>query len=792
MTKMRGDVTSDEARRDQLAIVARVAVGLSRTNEIDELCDLTMDSLLEVLPIDRASLLLFDQDDVMRFVAWRGLSSAYRQAVDRHSPWLPDTTDAKPIAISDVMIDNDLEPFRDTILSEGIRALAFIPLGSTGGLIGKAMLYVNEPHHFEEGDLNLAWAIATQLAIAIDRSRSEQVRESLLGELRKERNTLSFLSKASELLTSSLDPDSILGTIALLAVPTMADWCVIDLLDEEGSLRRVAVAHRDLDKVRWAQEFQEKYPPSSEPEQSAVARVIRSGAPELYETVTDEMLRQAANDEEHLRVLHNLGMRSAMIVPLTARGNKIGAITFVSCESLRTFDSDDVSLATDLAQRAALAVDNARLYEKERNARQGAEHNAERIARLQEVTAALSEAITPARVADVIIELGIRAFDARAGAVALKKDDRAELIRTIGFDQEYIRQFQTLSLDDPDRMVPITKAILSGEPLLIPNEETLVRDFPFLRGRTTGAHQAFAAIPLSLDDHTFGAISLSFSAARVFSPEDRDFLLALARTCAQALDRARLYESEHRAREEAERANRAKDEFLATLSHEMRTPLTSALGWARMLVRGELDPEAQRHAVEAIYRSTQSQVRIVEDLLDVSRIIAGKMTIRREPVDLAELVAGAVELLSAHADQQGVQLKVDLESIPVLGDEERLRQVFWNLLSNAIKFSSDGGTVRVTMHRSAPTATVEILDDGRGIEPEFIPHLFERFRQADSSTTRSFGGLGLGLSIVQYLVHLHGGNVRASSEGRGKGAVFTVELPLIADGKSGPEETPRT
>ncbi|MBW3672023.1 MAG: response regulator, partial [Acidobacteria bacterium] len=310
-------------------------------------------------------------------------------------------------------------------------------------------------------------------------------------------------------------------------------------------------------------------------------------------------------------------------------------------------------------------------------------------------------------------------------------------------------------------------------------EEQLISEFPNLRGRTTGEHQAFVAVPLSLEGRTFGAIGLSFHAPRTFSDEDREFLLALGRHCAQALDRARLYEAERHAREDAERANRAKDDFLATLSHEMRTPLTSALGWARMLERDELDSETQRHAVSAIYRSTRSQVRIVEDLLDVSRIIAGKMTVRREPLDLAIVVEDASDLLRSSADERGVRLEADLQPLIVQGDVERLRQVFWNLLSNAIKFSSENGVVRVSMRRSENDAEVEIADTGRGIDPQFIPHLFERFRQADSSTTRSFGGLGLGLSIVHHLVQLHGGSIVGSSEGSGRGAVFVVRLPIL-------------
>ncbi len=769
---------SDLKESNELAIVATVAAKLSRLTRVEDVYELAIQALIDFLPIDRASILLFDESGVMRFVASRNLSNEYRQAVDGHSPWKIETTDAEPIVVADARNDSSLEPFRDAILAEGIHALAFIPLLSTSGLIGKFMLYVDHPTQFSATEISLASAIATQVALAVERARTEAAKSSILEDLRKERNTLRFLMKASDLLTSTLDADSILNTIALLAVPTIADWCAVDLVEEDGSLRRVAVAHKDLAKVRWAREIQERYPPSSDPSQSAVARVAMAGVPELFPTITEEMVAETAVDEEHLEVIRKLGMRSAMVVPLTARGHRIGAITLVSCESDERFDQSDLDLAMDLAQRAALAVDNSRLFEQERKARSGAERNAERIARLQEVTAALSEATTTGRVADVIIEQGIRSFGAESGAVAIRRENHAELIRSIGFDPGYIEQFRSIPLDQPGRLLPMTNAIVNGEMSLISSTEELVRQFPALKGRMTGAHHAFAAVPLTLEGRSFGAIGLSFFEAREFSVEDREFLLALARHCAQALDRARLYESEREARREAEEANRAKDDFLATLSHEMRTPLTAALGWARMLDRDDLDTDTRHQAAAAVYRSTQSQVRIVEDLLDVSRIIAGKMTIRREPVDLAEIVAGAVDVLRSTAEERGVRIETDLHPLSVIGDGERLRQVFWNLLSNAVKFNGRRGKVSITMRRNGAMAEVDVRDTGRGIEKEFIPHLFERFRQADSSTTRSFGGLGLGLSIVHHLVQLHGGEVEALSEGLDKGSLFTVRLPL--------------
>ncbi|MGE5362387.1 MAG: ATP-binding protein, partial [Bacteroidales bacterium] len=233
--------------------------------------------------------------------------------------------------------------------------------------------------------------------------------------------------------------------------------------------------------------------------------------------------------------------------------------------------------------------------------------------------------------------------------------------------------------------------------------------------------------------------------------------------------------------EEAERVNRAKDEFLATLSHEMRTPLNAILGWARMLDDRRLDESRQQQAAQVILRNAKAQSRLINDLLDVSRIIGGKMQLELSTVDLAEVVAMAVELARPAADAKGIALHAALPSrAPLVGDADRLQQVAWNLVSNAVKFTPKDGRVDVQVEADESRVTLRVVDSGIGIAPEFVPHLFERFRQADSSTTRQHGGLGLGLAVVRHLVELHGGTVNAESAGLGSGASFTVTLPVRA------------
>ncbi|HZJ52602.1 MAG TPA: ATP-binding protein [Myxococcaceae bacterium] len=278
--------------------------------------------------------------------------------------------------------------------------------------------------------------------------------------------------------------------------------------------------------------------------------------------------------------------------------------------------------------------------------------------------------------------------------------------------------------------------------------------------------------PLSARDRTLGVISfLTVRSGRRFERLDLALVEELARRAALAMDNAVLYRR-------AEEASRAKDEFLATVSHELRTPLASILGWTRLLRRGGLTPEKQARALDTLERNARAQTRLVEDLLDVSRIVSGKTRLNVETADLGRIVEAAVDSIRPSADGRGVKLHATVQPCTLAGDPERLHQVLWNLLSNAVKFTSPGGRVAVVLEVRERTATLTVSDDGQGIHPDFLPHVFERFRQADATATRVHGGLGLGLAIVRHLVELHGGTVSAGSDGEGHGSTFTVRLPL--------------
>ena len=297
---------------------------------------------------------------------------------------------------------------------------------------------------------------------------------------------------------------------------------------------------------------------------------------------------------------------------------------------------------------------------------------------------------------------------------------------------------------------------------------------------TPGGHlpvRSYLAVPvIGRGGQVLGGLFFGHSSAGVFTAQHEQLATGVASWAAIALDNARLYR-------DVEQTNRLKDEFLATLSHELRTPLNAVLGWAHMLREGSVKPPMQQRALESIERNARAQAQLVEDLLDVSRIMSGKLQIKSDAIDLGVVITNAVDTVRAGAAAKRLSLEVNVDTgqeILVTGDADRLQQIVWNLVSNAIKFTPSGGRVQVSLRRTGAKAEIEVQDNGEGIAASFRPHLFERFRQMDASTARRQGGLGLGLSIVRHLTEAHGGTVTAESPGPGLGATLRVLLPLHA------------
>ncbi|PZV18502.1 MAG: diguanylate cyclase [Leptolyngbya sp.] len=656
-------------------------------------------------------------------------------------------------------------------------------------------------------------AEAVRLRLAEERTEliQQQVQEQtarLKAEAEQRRSA--FLVEISTALSASLDYESTLTNVANLVVPYFADWCAIDLVQNQ-SIERVAVAHCDPEKVKLGWELHRKYPKQLT-DAEGVSKVLRTGQAEIVAEIPEGAIAATAKSAEHLQILSELGLKSCIISPLIVRGQILGAISFVTAESDRRYSQADLALADDIVHRAAISIDNARLYRDAQQAQQAAERTTERIARLQSVTAAFSESVTPAQVAEVIVDQGIAALNANFAMVALLDEITSELevVRVVGGGGALDEKWQRFSLQAP---VPLAKAVRTGQPIWAEPSEVRAVHYPHLADMY--AQQNFGAwisIPLMVEGRAFGGISLGFNKPQQLDEEQQTFILSLAQQCAQAIARAHLYESEQIARNDAVReaarsakANRVKDEFLAVLSHELRTPLNPILGWAGLLRTGKLDTAKTAHALETIERNAKLQTQLIEDLLDVSRILQGKLQLNIAPVNLAFTIRSALETVQLAADAKGIELRTEIEEdsttikhassiaahpsrLMVLGDSVRLQQIIWNLLTNAIKFTDAGGQVKIRLSASDRHAQIQVIDTGKGIHPDFLPHVFEYFQQADSTTTRQFGGLGLGLAIVRHLVELHGGTVQADSLGEGKGATFTVQLTLLESQKLASED----
>ncbi len=286
--------------------------------------------------------------------------------------------------------------------------------------------------------------------------------------------------------------------------------------------------------------------------------------------------------------------------------------------------------------------------------------------------------------------------------------------------------------------------------------------------------------PLIVGDRVLGTLGLGTRQRDRFTPDELDLMQTIANQVAAALERSFLIAKLQARAEALDRSNRIKDEFLAVLSHELRTPMNPILGWSKLLQQGKLDAQKTSTALATIERNAQLQVQLIDDLLDISRILSGKMSLSTSPIDLNAVISAALSTVRLAAEAKSIQIQTIVSPIlgVVVGDAGRLQQVVWNLLSNAVKFTQNGGQVTIALSQAENHAQIQITDTGKGIRSDFLPYVFEHFRQEDSATTRKFGGLGLGLAIVRQIVEMHGGTVTVDSPGVGLGATFTVKIPL--------------
>ncbi|MEA2572597.1 MAG: hypothetical protein QOI24_4598 [Acidobacteriota bacterium] len=590
---------------------------------------------------------------------------------------------------------------------------------------------------------------------------------------KREHDALTFIADASAIVAEALDYDRTLQRIARLAIPKFADVVFIHLLDRDGKIARQEVAAGDREREEEIRAAWGRFPTFSEP----LLRVIETGESAMSSVVPADAWNEIV-DPEHREALTQFGIRSAMTVPIRGTGKPYGTMTFVLTSTTRAYDAFDLLVAEELARRAGAAIERSRLFEAERAQRLVAERSTHRVEYLQRLTSMLAQAVT--------IEEAVAAVTADLRAVL---HATVVVIGLVTEDGQQIRVAGSAGLasDVEDRYryvplnagIPLTEAVVTRAPIFIGTREEAEKRSPFIRDARPDS-RAWASIPLETHGRVIGALGLSFPEEHPFDAEEQSFIASAAAQCALALERSILFESERHLREEAEHASRAKDEFLAILSHELRTPLTSVLGWADLLRMTHDDDPVLVEQLTALRKAALMQARLIDDLLDVSRIVTGKLRITRRSVELNECVCTTAEAQRLNAEARGVDLICDTQPEPIMMnvDADRIQQVVGNLVANALKFTPRGGEVRVSVRSQDDRATIVVRDSGDGISPEFLPHVFDRFRQASVGDSRSYSGLGLGLSIVQHLVQLHGGSVKAESDGLGKGATFTVTLPL--------------
>lgn len=476
------------------------------------------------------------------------------------------------------------------------------------------------------------------------------------------------------------------------------------------------------------------------------------------------------------------GIVSMIVFPLTIRGHRSGTMVFY-LRQRTTFRQVDIQVGAGLANLVAAALTAADLYEEQRQAREAADYARQQAAFLAEAGAVLGSSLDYEATLGSVARLSVPKI-ADWCAVDIVGDRGAlQRIAVAHVDSkkvEFARMLRERYPADPKAPGGVHEVIRTGKPAYmarIPPAllEAAAQDDEHLRVMRELNLTSYMCLPLTVHGKAIGAITfVSAESGRQYSEEHVRFAGELATRASLAIENARAYER-------ANEASRLKDEFLATLSHELRTPLNAVLGYARMMRTETLPPEKASAAWDVVERNATSLKHIIEDVLEVSRIVTGRLRLNVEPVDLPGILRDAMATVLPAADARGVRVEALIEPLtaPVSGDADRLQQIVWNLLSNAIKFTPRGGKVQLRLARVNSHVEVTVSDTGRGISPDFLPFVFERFRQADASFAREHGGLGLGLAIAKHLAELHGGTITATSGGPDQGATFTVRLPLM-------------
>ena len=729
----RGRAEDAAARLERLQ---HISAGLSRALTPSEVGDVILTQGMESLGASAASISRLDEESgTVQIVASSGypddvLSGFARFPIDSALPLAYSIRTGEPVWLQS---PDNWDPSPPEVVaaraSLHLRASASIPLLFRGKAFGALGLSFREARTFSDEDKSFILALAQQCAQALERSRLYDAEHVARADAESSRQKFEFLAQASITLSSSLDYFTTLATVARLAVPHIADWCSVYIVDDSGEAHLLAVAHVDPEKVELAQRLHERFPPDPNAG-TGVHHVMRTSEPELIPYIPDDLLVQATEDPELLQTLRELGLVSAMTVPLVARGRVLGAITLVSAESDHRYGEDDLALASDLAGRAAVAVDNARLL---RETQQGA----------------LEREAILGQIAD-----GIVMADA-SGKVVFANAAAIRLLGTAGVGTPASELSEKFHAFAP-----------SGEPL--PSE-----DFPLVRAALRNETIANQDVFIRRADGT--ELVIECSATPVISDEGRKLGAVVSFRDVTS----------HRTLE------RQKDDFLSAAAHDLKTPLTTIKGLAQILARraARANTPETNSLIEGLNRIDATSTRmsgLINELLDVSRIQLGRpLDLIRSETDLVALLRHIASEQQHTTEQHEIVVETEVDELIGNWDAVRLDRAFTNLVVNAITYSPAGGRVTIAVARDpgiSPRATVRVDDEGLGVPDDDLPHIFERFHRGSNVAGR-IPGTGIGLAGAREIFRQHGGTISVRRRPL-RGSSFEVTLPLEPDAGS--------
>ncbi len=608
-----------------------------------------------------------------------------------------------------------------------------VPLAVRGHTFGAiSLVYTVSGRSHSRADLDTAMELARRASVAVDNARLFSAERKAHALAESARGRAAFLAEVSRQLAASLDLETTLNNLASLAVPTLADWCFVEMLGDDGNIRPLAIAHSDPQKVALAAAGLERYP--IDPDAAfGTPQVLRSGEPTLAPRIPEEALDAIAQDEGHRRLLREIGFHSHVSVPLTVRGKPVGVISLVSAESKRVFGVDDLTLAMDVAHRASAALENAQLYEFQRRERD----------RLKRIFDEFPTAAAVLEGEDLVFVAASKQYQQLVGNRKLIGLRFAEVFPDLA-DQGF-----------GDLM---RSAITTGQAIFRTDER--IRWDKDGNGVETEGIFDFVYQPLPDVARNVGVV---VQVADVTERRQAETRIELARA-------------------QAEEASHSKSQFLATMSHELRTPLNAIAGHVQLLdmeVHGPVNA-VQRDALARVARAQRHLLGLINDVLNFARIEAGKVEYNIEVLDLKDVIADVVAMVEPQFVSKNLTLDVSLPGgVNVQADAEKLRQVLLNLLSNASKFTPSPGRVTIGWEEAPDVILVTVSDTGVGIGHEKLDAVFEPFVQLNVAYSRPAEGTGLGLAISRELARGMGGDLTLESE-PGRGSVFTVVLPRAA------------